>query len=186
VAGDIAIGLLEPAAAQDAELVEGLAALINRVYDDAERGLWLNRTGRTDAAELAGLIAAGEIAVATRDGRIAGSIRIRQVAEDTGELGILVAAPEQRGTGVGTALVDFAERHSRERGMRAIRLELLVAREWQHPSKELLRAWYERCGYRLIDVRDVGEVYPQLPPLLATPCDIERYEKPLAAPRASG
>jgi GNAT superfamily N-acetyltransferase len=179
VAGGLAIAVLEPAAAQDAELVHGLAALINRVYDDAERGLWRDRAGRTDAAELAGFIAAGEIAVATRDGRIAGSVRVRRVAEDIGELGILVAAPDQRGIGVGTALVDFAERHSREHGMRAIRLELLVAREWRHPGKELLRAWYERCGYRLVDVLDVGAVYPQLPPLLATPCDLERYEKPL-------
>jgi GNAT superfamily N-acetyltransferase len=181
VAGALAIALLEPEAAEDAALVEQLMALINIVYDDAERGLWLDGAQRIDAAELARFIAAGEIAVARRDGRIAGSVRVRQVAEDVGELGILVAAPDQRAIGVGTALVDFAERHSRERGMRAIRLELLVAREWRHPSKEQLRAWYERCGYRLIDVLDVGEVYPQLPPLLATPCDLERYEKPLAA-----
>jgi GNAT superfamily N-acetyltransferase len=179
VADALAIALLEPAAAQEAELVEGLAALINRVYDDAERGLWRDRAGRTDPDELARFIAAGEIAVARRDGRIAGSVRVRQVAPDIGELGILVAAPDQRGIGVGTALLDFAERHCRERGLRAIRLELLVARAFKHPSKELLRAWYERSGYRLIDVLDVGAVYPQLPPLLATPCDLERYEKPL-------
>ena len=63
---------------------------------------------------------------------------------------MLVAAPEQRGTGVGRALVDFAERHSRERGLRAIQLELLVPRAWRHPSKEFLKAWYGRSGYRLI------------------------------------
>jgi GNAT superfamily N-acetyltransferase len=184
VAGALAIALLEPAAADDGALVQRLTALVNRVYDDAERGLWRDRAQRIGAAELAGFIAAGEIAVATRDGRIAGSVRVRQVAEDVGELGILVAAPDQRG--VGTALVGFAERHCRERGLRAIRLELLVARAFKHPSKEHLRAWYERCGYRLVDVRDVDEVYPQLTPLLATPCDLERYEKPLAAVPGAG
>jgi GNAT superfamily N-acetyltransferase len=186
LADEVSIALLAPADAEDAELVERLAALINRVYDEAERGLWLEGAQRIDGAQLAQLIAGGEIAVATRDGRTAGSIRVRQVADDASELGILVAAPNERGTGVGTALVDFAERHGRERGMRAIQLELLVPRAGQHPGKELLRAWYRRCGYRLIGVRPVDEVYPQLTPLLATPCDLERYEKPLAAPAASG
>ena len=39
---------------------------------------------------------------------------------------MLVAAPDQRGTGVGRALIDFAEQHSRERGRRAMQLELLA------------------------------------------------------------
>ena len=92
---------------------------------------------------------------------------------------MLVAAPEQRGTGIGRALLDFAERHSRERGLRAMQLELLVPRGWRHPSKEFLRAWYGRSGYRLIRIARMDDAYPHLAPLLATPCDLEIYEKPL-------
>jgi GNAT superfamily N-acetyltransferase len=92
---------------------------------------------------------------------------------------MLVAAPEQRGTGVGRALLDFAERHSRERGLRAMRLELLVPRGWSHPSKEFLDAWYRRSGYRAIRTDSIDDAYPHLAPLLATPCDLVIYEKPL-------
>ena len=48
---------------------------------------------------------------------------------------MLVAAPDQRGTGVGRALVAFAEQRSRERGLRAMQLELLLPRTWQHPTR---------------------------------------------------
>jgi GNAT superfamily N-acetyltransferase len=152
------------------------------VYATAERGLWRDGTRRTTAPDIAELIRAGQIAVATRDGRIAGSVRLHDVAEDASELGLLVAAPDQRGTGVGRALVAFAERHSRERGRRAMQLELLLPRAFRHPSKEFLKAWYGRLGYRRVRTGSVEATHPNLAPLLATPCEIAVYEK-LLQPR---
>ena len=145
---------LEAADADDAGLVDHLTRLVNDVYATAERGLWRDGWTRTTTSELAGLIAAGEIAVASRHGEVSGSVRIHDVAADTSEFGMLVAAPEHRNSGVGRALLDFAERESRERGLRAIELELLVPRTWSHPSKEFLKAWYGRRGYRLIGSRE--------------------------------
>src|SRR3954463_11676919 len=168
----VAIELLDAADSRDARLVERLADLINRVYAVAEEGLWVDGAMRTTPDELAELIAAGEVAVARRDGEIAGSVRIRDVADDASEFGMLVAGFEQRGTGVGRALVEFAERRTRERGRRAMQLELLVPREWAHPSKELLKAWYGRIGYRVIRTGSMSDAYPHLAPLLATPCDL--------------
>jgi GNAT superfamily N-acetyltransferase len=177
----IAVRVLEPAAGRDARLVDQLTDLINVVYATAESGLWRDGFKRTTASELADLIAAGEIAVATRDGQIAGTMRFHDVADDTSEFGILAAAPDQRNHGVGRALLGFAERQSRERRLRAIQLELLVPRTWQHPSKEFLKAWYGRRGYRLVRTITIEAAYPHLAPLLATPCDLEVHEKPLQA-----
>jgi GNAT superfamily N-acetyltransferase len=176
----ITVGLLDTEAAREAGTVDDLASLINEVYETAEQGLWRDGTKRITAAELAELIAAGEIAVASIGaGDIVGCVRVHQVASRTGEFGILVAAPERRSTGVGRALVDFAEADSRARGRRAMQLELLVPREWRHPSKEFLESWYGRRGYQLIGTRRVDDAYPHLAPLLATPCDLRVYEKPL-------
>jgi GNAT superfamily N-acetyltransferase len=179
---------MEADEAGDAALVERLAQLINGVYAVAERGLWREGAKRTTPADLAGLIRAGEIVAATVDGAIEGCLRLHDVAEDTSEFGILVAAPGRRNTGIGNALLDFAEERSRARGMRAIRLELLVPREWTHPSKELLKGWYGRRGYRRVHTGPLTATYPELAPLLATPCDLELHEKPLGehhAPRRS-
>jgi GNAT superfamily N-acetyltransferase len=167
--------------AADAPLADELAGLVNRVYAVAESGLWREGTTRTTAPEMAEFIAAGEIAVASREGQIAGVVSIFDVADSASEFGMLAAAPEQRGTGVGRALVAFAERHSRERGLRAMQLELLVPRTWRHPSKEFLKGWYDRMGYPRVRITTIAEAHPQLAPLLATPCDLEVREKPLRA-----
>jgi hypothetical protein len=50
---------LEPAsAAEDPALVNKLVALVNRVYDVAEDGLWADGTPRTTREEMAELLAA--------------------------------------------------------------------------------------------------------------------------------
>ena len=150
------------------------------MYAVAEAGLWEEGTTRTSADELTGLIAAGEIFAATdRDQNLVGSVQIRQLSDDTGEFGMLVAAPDRRSVGVGRSLVEFAEHLGRERGFRAMQLELLVPRDWQHPSKEFLRSWYGRIGYRVIRHRDLADTHPHLAPLLVTPCEVEVREKPL-------
>jgi GNAT superfamily N-acetyltransferase len=163
----------------DAGLADQLADLINGVYAVAERGLWRAGAKRTTVAELTGEIRAGEIVVATRNGDAVGCVRVHDVAEDTGEFGILVSAPDDRNTGVGRALLDYIEDRGRERGLRAMQLELLVPREWTHPMKEFLKAWYGRRGYELVALRAMDEAYPHLAPLLATPCDLQVREKPL-------
>jgi GNAT superfamily N-acetyltransferase len=175
----IDITLLEPSASEDAGLVTELAGLVNRVYAVAESGLWRDGAMRTTPSEIAELIRAREIAVATRDGRIVGSVRLHDVAGDTSEFGVLVAAPEERGTGIGRALLDFAEDRSRARGLQTMQLELLVPREFSHPSKEFLKGWYGRRGYRLARTGTLETAYPHLAPLLAVPCDLEVHEKPL-------
>ena len=174
-----AVRLLEAAASRDAQLVDHLTGLINDVYEVAEKGIWRDGATRTTPSELAELIRAGQIAVATRHDENTGAVRIHDVGDDASEFGLLVAAPEQRNTGVGRALVAFAEQRSRERGRRTMQLELLVPREWRHPSKEFLKAWYGRLGYRLVRVGSIEAGYPHLAPLLATPCDLAIYAKPL-------
>lgn len=173
------VQLLEAEAADDRELVARLTDLINAVYAEAERGLWLDGSARTMAEEVTGLVRGGEIAVARRDGELVGAIRLQDVADDVGEFGMLVADPELRNRGIGRELLDFAEARARDRGMRAMQLELLVPREWSHPSKEFLRDWYGRRGYRLVRTGHLDEAYPHLAPLLATPCDFEIHHKAL-------
>ena len=175
----IAVRLLEPAVSRDGRLVGHLTGLINDVYEVAESGLWRDGATRTTASELAELIRAEQIAVATRHDQIAGAVHIHDVGDDASEFGMLAAAPEQRGAGVGRALVDFAEQRSHERGRRAMQLELLVPREWRHPHKEFLKAWYSRIGYRQVRTGSIEATHPHLAPLLATPCDLDVYEKPM-------
>lgn len=173
------VAMLEPGADHAAAHVDELTALVNDVYATAESGLWRDGAARVTAGEMAGFIRAGEIAVATRRGRIVGGVRVHDVSVDASEFGLLVAAGDQRGLGIGRALLDFVEARSRARGSSAMQLELLVPRGWAHPSKEFLKAWYARRGYRISHTRRFDDAYPRLAPLLATPCDLEIHQKSL-------
>jgi GNAT superfamily N-acetyltransferase len=171
-----------PAAADDDVLVDGIAALVNDVYAVAEEGLWVDGTSRTSSAEVADLVAAGKIAVVRADERIVGVVRVQRLDTGEGEFGMLAVSPARRGTGIGRELVRFAESWSREQGLGTMQLELLVPRDWAHPSKEFLKAWYPRIGYRPVRTGQIEESYPQLAPHLATPCDFMIYHKSLATP----
>lgn len=177
----VRIEMLPSATASDDRLVAALTALINQVYEVAEAGIWVDGAARTTHAEVADLIAAGEIA-ATRDpdGELVGSVRIQRLGDGLGEFGMLVAAPGLRGTGIGRELVRFAEQRSAENGAHTMQLELLGPREWTHPAKKFLAEWYTRIGYSVVRRGALEDDYPHLAPLLATPCDFMIYNKPLS------
>jgi ribosomal protein S18 acetylase RimI-like enzyme len=176
----IEIQLLPAAESANAELMARIAEVINEVYAVAEDGLWTAGATRTTLDEVVELTRAGQIAVASLSGRVVGCVRVQRLDESTGEFGMLAADPAHRGIGVGRELVRFAERTSREDGLRAMRLELLVPKGWTHPTKAFLAAWYTRLGYRVVHTGRLDDDYPALAPLLATPCDLMTYEKPLA------
>jgi len=178
----IEVRITPAASAGDAALASQLAALVNSVYAVAEEGLWADGTPRTTPAEMAELIATGQIAVARAEERIVGAVRVQRLDTGQGELGMLVADPAHRGAGVGRGLVRFAERWSREQGLGTMQLEVLVPRHWSHPSKEFLKAWYPRLGYHPVRTGQIQESYPELAPLLATPCDFIIYHKNLRRP----
>jgi GNAT superfamily N-acetyltransferase len=175
----VMVGLLPAEAADDTALVAAVAGLVNRVYEQSERGLWVDGAARTSPAEVADLVRAGEIAAAYAGGRLGGVVRVRRLDTGTGEFGMLAADPGLRGRGIGRDLVRWAEDTSRARGLMTMQLELLVPRGWTLASKEFLAAWYTRMGYRLHGTVRIEDVHPHLAPLLATEADVRVYGKRL-------
>lgn len=179
------VGIEPAASATDAERVAAVADLVNAVYEHAEAGLWVDGARRTSGQEISDLIVRGEIVTAQTGDRIVGAVRVHALDEDTAEFGMLAADPAQRGLGIGRALVAFAERWAVDRRMSFMQLELLVPITWDHPSKQFLRDWYSRLGYRVVRTGRLEESYPDLAPLLATPCDLLVYRKALRRAVAS-
>ena len=176
---DLDVGIEPIASADDGVLVAVIAELINAVYDEAEAGLWVPGARRTSAEEVSEFIRRGELVTARAGDRVVGAVRVQLLGGETPEFGMLAADPARRGLGVGRALVAFAERWAAERGYAEMQLELLVPTTWSHPSKEFLRSWYTRIGYREVRRDHLGDHYPELAPLLATTCDLVVYRKDL-------
>ena len=175
----VEISIVPAASAGDAAFVAEVADLVNRVYADAEKGLWVAGAERTDVAEMTSVVREGQLVVARVDGRLVGAVRVQRLDPDVGEFGMLVAHPDHRGAGIGRDLVAFAEDMARRQGLDRMQLELLVPRTWTHPVKEFLRGWYTRIGYVEVRTEDFAATHPALRPLLATPCDFVIYHKDL-------
>lgn len=74
-------------------MTPAITELINIVYRQSERGLRHENASRTNLDEVIALTRASELAIAQRRGRLAGVVRIEQLDDDTGQFGMLAAAP---------------------------------------------------------------------------------------------
>jgi len=175
------IKLLAPDDAGDEVLAEELAGIVNAAYAVGEAGLWRDGATRITPGEIAEAIRSGGVLAATLEGRLAGCAYVRPLDADTADLGLVSAAPDRWGSGVGRELVRAAEELMRSRGATTMQLELLVPRGWVHPEKDRLRGWYTRLGYRVVRTAPFEQVAAHLAPQLAVPCEFLIFRKPLAA-----
>lgn len=166
-------------AADDGRLIRELAGVINEAYAAGEAGLWVDGTARIDPGQVADLVRNRGLLVATLRQRVVGCARVSRIDETTAELGLISAARDAWGTGVGRELVRAAEELARTRGALTMQLELLVPIERAHPHKQRLRAWYERLGYRMARVAPFEEVAEHASEQLATPSQFLVFRKPL-------
>jgi hypothetical protein len=64
---DLHVSVVPARTAADAAFVAEVVDLVNRVYTDAEKGLWREDTDRTDADEVTEYIRTGQLAIAQRN-----------------------------------------------------------------------------------------------------------------------
>jgi GNAT superfamily N-acetyltransferase len=160
--------------------IKRLSDFINEVYDDAESGMWKRKGTRTNPAEVERLLRTQALILAEIDGVLVGSVNVNLMSDGVGEFGMLVADLNHRGKGIGSALVDRAENWARNMPCHTMRLELLTPRNWTHPSKEFLKQWYSRIGYKPRATESFEILYPELVSELATECDFTVWHKSLA------
>jgi GNAT superfamily N-acetyltransferase len=171
---------LAPDEARDEALLAEFVRLINEAYAVGEAGLWLEGTTRTEPGEIAEAIRNGGMLAATLEGRLVGCAYVRPVDAGTADLGLVAAAPDRWGSGVGRELVRSAENLMRSGGVTTMQLELLVPKGWVHPEKERLSGWYTRLGYRVVRSAPFEQVAAHLASQLAVPCEFLIFRKPLA------
>lgn len=117
----IAVPPVESASSE--ALVAALVAMVNEAYSYGEAGMWAGEAQRTAPPEVAALLAAGRLSLATgaRSGELAGCVCVDEAA---GELGMLAVATAQRGRGLAGRLVAEAEARCAAAGRDAVRLQV--------------------------------------------------------------
>jgi GNAT superfamily N-acetyltransferase len=162
------------------EITSTLVTLINAVYQEAEGDMWKpDNTGRTNVDEVGKYLIDGELFIAEINGEIVGTVKIEHIGEKTLAFGMLVANPDIRGKGIGRELVKKCESHAIKNGYTIMQLELLTPRHWENASKEFLKVWYARIGYKPTKPRPFEEVSEQRMNEFATECDFTVWSKDL-------
>ena len=169
-----------PTAADDAALVERLASIVNAAYAIGEAGMWRPGTPRVEAARVRDDLRAGRLLVAGRARGPVGVVRVPPLGPGTWGFGMLAVDPDAQGGRLGAALVAAAEALAGAAGAATMQLELLVPIGREQPSKERLRAWYSRLGYRRVGEGSIAEDHPELADALAEPCAYEVWQRALA------
>ncbi len=138
----LATTVIRPARDEDGD---GLGRLIARCWADYPGSVYDPIGEHGDLAHAASLYegAGGLLWVAVAEERIVGSVATAPAGEVGGawELTKLYLAPDLRGGGLATLLVEMAEAHAAEHG--ALRMIL-----WSDVLFKRAHAFYERLGYR--------------------------------------
>ncbi|MEU4196866.1 GNAT family N-acetyltransferase [Kribbella sp. NPDC026611] len=177
------VRFLDAQQARDQTVVDELVHLVNGAYAVGEAGLWRDGATRTVPAEMADAIGSGGVLAATLGGRLVGCAYVRPLDADTADLGLVSAAPQLWGKGIGGELVRTAEQLMGERGTTIMQLEVLVPTTREHEGKRRLRAWYTHLGYQVVRTEPFEHVAAHLQPQLATPCQFLIFHKPLTPNR---
>ena len=157
-----------------------IASLVNLVYGQAEAEFWKPDTSsRTTAEEIHKFIDNGDMLIAELDGILVGVCKIGLRDGNIAEFGMLCADPKFRNIGIGRDMVEFAENWGREKGAKQMRLELLTPRVGENASKEFLKKWYSRIGYKPSESTPFEEVSPHRMDDFAIQCDFTVWLKDL-------
>lgn len=129
--------------------VPAIVVLVNSAYrGDSSRAGWTTEADilggqRTDAEEIAQLLAeaGSEFLLCLRGDEIIGTVHLQRQDEDTAYLGMLVIKPGLQGQGLGSRLMDEAERFLKTSwNISRLQMQVITLRE------ELI-AFYERRGF---------------------------------------
>lgn len=175
----VTISIPPSSAAEDEPFVSTLTSVLNAVYTEAEQGIFVAGYRRTNEPEVAGLLRAGQLAVAYCGYRPIGCVLVKQLSPERGDMAMLALDPSWRGVGTGRQLVHFCEAYCRSLGCTLMQLELLFPTTFTHPWKQRLHLWYVKMGYQVVEIGDFNKDYPQLNPLLAGPAEYRIFGKSL-------
>lgn len=101
--------------------------------------------------------------VSGSDGAMIGFISLMLVSPQEVEVYVMGVKAESQGKGIGTQLIDAAERYAKEQGARFLSVKTLAPSR-EDPHYAATRAFYERAGF--VPVRETDEWGPENPCLV--------------------
>ena len=140
---------------------ERLFNIIRVAYAETEKEVWGEGYVRVSRSTLQQHITDDQILIAMIDDEIVGGVRCYEKQPGCWTFGLLGAAFEHKGKGIGRALIAEAEDKARSAGATEMSIEVLRAKDIDTDFKVNLANWYQRLGYEYTGQIDVMSVYPE-------------------------
>jgi GNAT superfamily N-acetyltransferase len=139
---------------------ERLFNIIRIAYAETEKEVWGEGYVRVSREQLKQHIKEDQFLIALIDDEIVGGIRYYEKKPGCWTFGLLGAAFEHKGKGIGRALIAEAENKAISAGGTEMSIEVLRAKDIDTDFKVNLANWYQRLGYEFTGKIDVMSVYP--------------------------
>ena len=161
---------------------ERLYDIVIIAYRETEKEVWGENYVRISKDDFKKHISAGEILVArNEEERVVGGVRCFQLRDGIWSFSLLGADFNEKGKGIGRALINAVEERALAQGGHSINIEILRAKDINTEFKTILSNWYQRLGYDYIKALDVYEVYdlPEKWSKLVNPSVFDCFQKKL-------
>lgn len=156
-----------------------LFEIMRDAYARTEVEIWGENYLRMPQSEYETLINEGKISAAVMDGKIVGSIYMRNVDAQTASFGLLACHDDFGNRGVGRKLIEQVEEKARLAGAQFMNIEVLRPRDFTVPIKDRLRHWYETMGYVFTHDENFQDRRPDRAKDLKVPSVFDCYRKEL-------
>ena len=157
-----------------------LCRLINKAYQEGEKGLWTTDYERITTNDLTKLIENNQIVVSKLEDQIVGCIQVKlEHSNKKATFGMLSVDKEFEGKGIGRSLISFIEKYCKDCQMENLQLELLLPVDSKHGFKERLKEWYTKLGFIPEKTVPFEDLFSHLQNSLTCECEFLVWNKKL-------
>ena len=162
------------------EELDKLYQIVIKGYELTEAEIWGPKYVRVFRHDYDELIKKGEILLAKYNGDIAGGIHTYQLNSQVYTFSLLASNFNLGGKGIGTALINAAEKQAINAGAQVIQMEVLRVKGLDTDSKLRLDSFYKRLGYRFSHSEDcISKIPIHKYKKLKAPSNFDFYKKHL-------
>ena len=132
----------------------------DEIYFKNEKEFWKSNYFRISKEDCISAINNRELFVLSNGSEIFGFVIIKKLNAESLTFSMLTVIEKHQKKGYGQKMLDFIFKKSKKENITQIFLEILCAKNWNHPQKEFLIRWYSDYGFTYNKSYSFEKLYP--------------------------
>jgi GNAT superfamily N-acetyltransferase len=164
------------------EQIERLYSLMIFAYARTEIEIWGHDYIRMNKDKYLEILKEDGFLIALINNQIVGSVYVYPLSDTEYGFGLLNADFALAGKGIGSSLVQAAEKYAKQKGAQTIKIEILRPKDFVVSSKEILKEWYLKFNYSFVETIDFLTLKPteiEKSKRMVNPSVFDMYQKDL-------